>query len=124
MGAKPVKIAGDPEGFDVVRDPVGCRTCRGCALLGLPECLAAPCLPHRRSDGRGVHYVRRDGSLPAAPPLTARDSWYLAWPAVLYAFTALAAALVIGACAWAATVKAKPLACPRCGAPMETKGTL
>ena len=117
----PERLANDPPGFDpVFADGKDGYTCSRCRVLGRQDCFSAPCFSVLRPERRPVYYIDQTR---APDPLQRKLPGV--WPAVLaVAASAAAAALVTGACAWAATVKAKPLACPRCGAPMETKGTL
>ena len=117
---KPVRLANDPPGFDpVFDDSEDGYHCSRCHVLGMQECFSAPCFSVLRPERRSVYYIGQTRTSRAPDPL--RRELPDAWPAVLA--VAAAAALVAGACIWASTVKATPLVCPRCGAPVETKGT-
>lgn len=60
---KPVRIDGDPEGYDVEAfKPDGRGRCFSCALHGEPGlCGPAPCLPMSRSAYKMIIYVKKQG---------------------------------------------------------------
>ena len=54
---KPVRVEGDPEGYEAVFDAE--VPCRGCDIFRTATCKpGVPCQSYRRPEGRGVHYVR------------------------------------------------------------------
>ena len=56
--AKPVRVEGDPEGYEAVFDGQE-ATCRDCDICGTDKCWSGvPCESYKRPEGRGVHYVR------------------------------------------------------------------
>ena len=58
---KPVRVEGDPEGYEAVFDGQE-ATCGDCDILGTDKCRAGvPCGSVRRPEGRSVHYVKEKG---------------------------------------------------------------
>ena len=68
---KPMRIDGDPEGFEPVFDNPSGDCCRACALHGTKACPHAPCTAWERPEARGIRYVKR--TAPAEINLTESD---------------------------------------------------
>lgn len=59
---KPVRIEGDPEGYDPVFHYDNEWYCPLCAIRGTKNCSDGVCLPRSRPEKRGVHYVKKESS--------------------------------------------------------------
>ena len=58
---KPIRVNGDPCGFDPVFTEKGQSSCRICKCRGISEvCSTAPCFSYKRPERRHIHYVESE----------------------------------------------------------------
>lgn len=56
--AKPVRIKGDPKGYDVVETTDG-ESCKHCAFKRRQRCYGVLCYVYERPDRKHIHYVKK-----------------------------------------------------------------